>query len=81
MEEKVGVWAERIGIRVEQSVGDGGGAPGMAGEPWQPLKERDSRQTLTTADVIPRFGRANIGERPFLRIRPTAAFPKRIQEG
>ena len=41
MEEKVDVWAERIGIRVEQSVGDGGGAPGTPGEPWQTLKERD----------------------------------------
>lgn len=37
MEGKVGVWAERIGIRVEQSVGDGGAAPGT---PWQTLKDR-----------------------------------------
>lgn len=46
MEEKVGVWAERIGIRVEQSVGDGGGAPGTAAELW-----RDSKRTRLQTDV------------------------------
>lgn len=59
MEGKVGIWAERIGIRVEQSVGDGGGAPGMPGEPRQTLKERD-------VDAIPRLGLADIVERLFL---------------
>lgn len=47
VEEEVGVWAERIGIRVEESVGDGVGASGDGGWTVARLWKTKDRRLLT----------------------------------